>query len=117
MEDYILREIDKLYNVLMLMAQKLGLWSGGTECCTVADLKDEMTATDINIDLEALLQRDNPIAYLVEEKHLSDKSLELFVDLLFHTDLDESKKSALLKDTIAYLESRNYISFRLYSLM
>lgn len=117
MEDYILREIDKLYNLLMLMAQKLGLWSGGTECCTVADLKDEMTAVDINIDLEALLQMDNPVAYLVEEEHFSDKSLELFVDLLFHTDLDESIKSRLLKDTIAYLESRNYISFRLYSLM
>ena len=117
MEDFILREIDRLYDVLMLMAQKLGLWNGKLEKYGIADLKREFEDAKVSVDLDELLKMENPVWYLVNEEHLSDKSLEIFIDILYHTDLDASVKTALLNDTLAYFEHKKYVSFRLYSLL
>ena len=53
----------------------------------------------------------------MEEKKFSDRALETFMEILFYSDLDESRKKALLNDAITYLDSKGYISFKLHSLV
>ena len=116
MEDYILREIDRLGEMLMLIARRLGLLDGDTPGFSLTDVKDEFGKTGCPIDLDALLQQENPVLYLVEEEKLSDHSLETFIDILFHSSLEESRKTALLNDALAYLDGKGYYSFKLHSL-
>ena len=116
MEDYILREIDRLGEMLLLMARKLGLLDGDTPDYSLADVKEEFDKASLPLDLDAVLQQQNPIWYLVETEKISDQGLETFIDILFHSDLDEDKKTALLNDALAYLDGKGYFSFRLHSL-
>ena len=116
MEDFILREIDRLGEMLLMIARKLGLLDGDTPDYSLTDVKEEFDKAECPIDLDALLQRDNPIWYLVEECKFSDQGLETFIDILFHSDLDEAKKQTLLGDALTYLDGKGYFSFRLHSL-
>ncbi len=116
MEDYILREIDRLGEMLLLIARKLGLLDGDTPDYSLADVKDEFGKAGCPIDLEMLLQQENPVRYLVEKEKLSDHGLETFIDILFHSDLGEDRKTALLNDALAYLDGKGYFSFRLHAL-
>lgn len=93
MEDYIIREIDRIGEMLMLVAKRLGLF----------------------LD-DVLLQQEAPVRYLVEQEKLSDQGLETMVDIIFHSDLDDAKKEALLNDALAYLNGKGYFSFKLQSL-
>ena len=116
MEDFILREIDRLGEMLLLIARKLGLLDGDTPDYSLADVKDEFGMADCPIDLEMLLQQENPVRYLVEKEKISDHGLETMIDIIFHSDLDEDRKQALLSDALAYLDGKGYFSFRLHSL-
>ena len=116
MEDYILREIDRLGEMLLLIARKLGLLDGDTPDYSLADVKDEFGKAGCPIDLEMLLQQENPVRYLVEIEKISDHGLETFIDILFHSDLGEDRKTALLNDALAYLDGKGYFSFRLHAL-
>ena len=117
MEDFILREIDRLGEMLLMIARKLGLLDGGTPDYTLTDVKDEFDKASLPFDLDALLQRDNPVWYLVETEKISDHGLETFIDILFHSDLEEERKAALLEDALAYLDGKGYFSFKLHSLI
>ena len=117
MEDFILREIDRLGEMLLLIARKLGLLDGGTPDYSLADVKDEFDNAACPIDLDALLAQENPVWYLVETEKISDHGLETFIDILFHSDLEEDRKAALLDDALAYLDGKGYFSFRLHSLI
>jgi hypothetical protein len=116
MEDFILREIDRLGEMLLLIARKLGLLDDGTPDYSLTDVKDEFGRSGCPIDLEMLLQQENPVWYLVEKEKLSDRGLETLMDILFHSDLDEARRNALLKDVLAYLDGKRCYSFRLHSL-
>ena len=116
MEDYILREIDRLGEMLLLIARKLGLLDGDTPDYSLADVKDEFGKAGCPIGLEMLLQQENPVRYLVETEKISDHGLETFIDILFHSDLGEDRKTALLNDALAYLDGKGYFSFRLHAL-
>ena len=116
MEDFILREIDRLGEMLLLIARRLGLLDGEAPDYSLADVKDEFDKTACPIDLDAALEQENPVRYLVETGKISDHGLETFIDILFHSDLDEAKKQALLGDALAYLDGKGYFSFRLHSL-
>ena len=117
MEDFIIREIDRLGEMLLLIARKLGLLDGDTPDYSLTDVKDEFGKAGCPIDLEALLKQENPVWYLVEKEKLSDHGLETMIDIIFHSDLDENKKQALLSDELAYLDGKGYFSFRLHSLI
>ena len=117
MEDYIIREIDRLGEMLLLIARKLGLLDGNTLDYSLTDVKDEFGKAGCPIDLDKLLQQVNPVWYLVEEEKLSDHGLETMIDIIFHSDLDETRKTALLQDALAYLDGKGYFSFRLHSLI
>ncbi|MBR3075916.1 MAG: hypothetical protein IKH11_09235 [Bacteroidales bacterium] len=116
MEDYIIREIDRLGEMLLMIARRLGLLDGVTQDCSLTDIKDEFEKAGNPIDLDTLLQQENPVWYLVETGKISDHGLETFIDILFHSDLEEGRKAALLKDALAYLDGKGYYSFRLHSL-
>ena len=117
MEDFIIREIDRLGEMLLLIARKLGLLDGDTPDYSLTDVKDEFGKAGCPIDLDQLLQQENPVWYLVEKEKLSDHGLETMIDIIFHSDLDENKKQALLSDALAYLDGKGYFSFRLHSLI
>lgn len=117
MEDYIIREIDRIGEMLLKIARMLGLLDGSSQDYTLADVKEEFGKASLPFDLESILHDDNPILYLVEKVGISDQGLEMFIDILFNSDLDEAVKDALLKDALAYLDSKGYYSFRLHSLI
>ena len=117
MEDFILREIDRLGEMLLLIARKLGLLDGDTPDYSMTDVKDEFGKTSLPFDLDTVLRQENPVWYLVETEGLSDHALETFIEILFHSDLDEDKKTALLDDALAYLDGKGYFSIRLHSLV
>ncbi|MBR5703925.1 MAG: hypothetical protein IKX45_06730 [Bacteroidales bacterium] len=117
MEDYLIREIDRLGEMLMLIARKLGLLDSDTPDYTLSDVKDEFGKAACPLDLDQLLQQENPVWYLVEKEKLSDHGLETMIDIIFHSDLDEDRKQALLGDALAYLDGKGYFSFRLHSLL
>ncbi len=116
MEDFILREIDRLGEMLLLIARKLGLLDGDTPDYSLTDVKDEFDRSNLPFELDAVLQQENPVWHLVQTEKLSDHALESFIEILFHSDLDEDKKTALLRDALAYLDGKGYYSFRLHSL-
>lgn len=116
MEDYILREIDRLGEMLLLIARRLGLLDGDTPDYSLSEVKEEFGKVGCPIDLDMVLQQENPVWYLVEKENLSDQGLETVMDILFHSDLDEDRKQALLSDALAYLDGKGYFSFRLNSL-
>ena len=117
MEDFILREIDRLGDMLLLIARRLGLLDSDTPDYTLSDVKDEFGKAACPLDLDQLLQQENPVWYLVETEGLSDHALETFIEILFHSDLDEDKKTALLYDALAYLDGKGYFSIRQHSLV
>ena len=117
MEDFILREIDRLGEMLLMIARKLGLLDGDTPDYSLTDVKDEFDKAACPIDLDALLEQENPVWYLVETEKISDHGLETFIDILFHSDLGEDLKVALLDDALAYLDGKGSFSFRLHSLI
>lgn len=116
MEDFILREIDRLGEMLLLIARKLGLLDAGIPDYSVADVKEEFDKVSLPFDLDSVLRQENPVWYLVETEKLSDQGLETFIDILFHSDLDEARKTALLQDALAYLDGKGHFSFKLHSL-
>ena len=75
MEDYIIREIDRLGEMLLLIARKLGLLDGDTPDYSLTDVKDEFGKAGCPIDLDKLLQQGNPIWYLVKGLFLSNRYL------------------------------------------
>ena len=79
------------------------------------DVKEEFDKENLPFDLDAVLQQENPVWYLVEVVKLSDYGLETMIDIIFHSDLDENKKQALLNDALTYLDGKGYFSFRLHS--
>ena len=116
MEDFLIREIDRLGDMLMLIARRLGLIDLDSPDYTLSDVKDEFEKNFVPLDLDTVLQQKNPIWYLVEKEKMTEQALETFIDILFHSDLDESVKTALLDDALSYLDSKGYFSFKLHSL-
>lgn len=116
MEDFILREIDRIGELLLQIAIRLGLFKDSDPKCTVTDVKAEFGKAELPFDIDEILSKDNPIIYMVEQKDISDKSLELMADILFHSDIDQARRKAILDDAIRYLDHKGYYSFRLHSL-
>ena len=116
MEDYIIREIDRIGEMLMQIARRLGLLDGDAPDYSMSDVKDEFGKAGCPVDLDTVLQQEYPVWYLVEKEKLSVHGLETMIDIIFHSDLDEEKKQAMLQDALAYLDGKGYYSFKLHSL-
>lgn len=116
MEDFILREIDRLGEMLLIIARKLGLQEDVMPDYSLLDVKDEFDKAVCPISLDALLEQENPVWYLVETEKISDHGLETFIEILFHSDLDEDRKAAILHYALAYLDGKGLFSFKLHAL-
>lgn len=116
MEDFILKEIDKLGEMLRMIARKLGVLNGNSPDYTLANVKEEFGKSSLPFDLDTVLQQNNPVWYLTQTAKFSDSALDTFIEILFHSDLDEDRKAALLDDALAYLDGKGYFSFKLHSL-
>ena len=117
MEDYILREIDRIGELLQHIARRLGLLKDNPPDYSLKDVKEEFNKENLPFDLDTVLQQENPVWYLVEVEKLSDHGLETMIDIIFHSDLDEARKQALLSDALAYMDGKGYFSFRLHSFL
>ena len=117
MEDILLREIDRIGEMMLMIARRLGLFGGKKPDYSISNVKEEISKASLEIDLESVLKQENPVCYLVEEKKFSDRALETFMEILFYSDIEESKKRALLSDTLTYLDGKGYVSFKLHSLV
>lgn len=116
MEDFILREIDRIGEMLALIARRLGLLDGDTPDYSIEDVKQEFNKVDLPFSVDTVLGKENPVLYLVNKVNISNQGLETLMDILFHSDIDEARKTSLLSDALTYLDSRGYYSFRLHSL-
>ena len=97
-------------------ARKLGLQEDVMPDYFLLDVKDEFDKAVCPINLDALLEQENPVWYLVETEKISDYGLETFIEILFHSDLDEDRKAAVLHDALAYLDGKGFFSFKLHAL-
>ena len=59
MEDFILREIDRLGEMLLFIARKLGLQKDVIPDYSLLDVKDEFDKAVCPINLDALLEQEN----------------------------------------------------------
>ena len=117
MEDFILKEIDRIGQMLMGIARKLGLLREETPNYSLTDVKEEIAQASLPFDLDSVLEQENPVLYLTENVKLSNQGLETFIDIIFHSDLAEDRKKTLLHDTLTYFDTQGYFSFRLHSLI
>lgn len=116
MEDYIIREIDRIGEMLMLIAKRLGLFLDDVPDYSLGDVKDEFVKAGCPLEMDALMMQDSPVLYLVEQEKISDQGLETLIEIIFHSDLEGSRKNAMLEDALAYLDGKGYYSFKLHSL-
>jgi len=116
MEDFILREIDRIGEMLVKIAQRLGLLKDTPQYCSMEQVKVEFDSSSLPFDLDSVLRQENPVVYLVDTHHISDQALETFIDIIMHSDMAEERKGILLRDALTYLDGKGYYSFRLHSL-
>lgn len=116
MEDYIIREIDRIGEMLLLVAKRLGLFLDDVPDYSLGEVKEEFGKAGCPVDIDALLLLDSPVLYLVEKEKISDQGLETMIEIIFHSDLEETRKNAMLEDALAYLDGKGYYSFKLHSL-
>lgn len=83
MEDYILREINRIGELITALLDKAGLLkkSGAPELIREA-AKTEL-AEKLNLDIDALLAQEDFTATLVGQYGFSDADLDKFAELLF----------------------------------
>ena len=83
MEDYILREIDKIGKLIEALLQKAGILrrSGAGEA--VCETARTELAEALDLDIDTLLAREDFIGVLTREYGFSDENLEKFAELLF----------------------------------
>ena len=101
---------------MLQIAIRLGLFKDGNPKCTLADVKAEFGKAELDYNLDDILSEENPVLYLVEQKGISDKCLEIMTDILIHSDIDEARRKSILDYALGYLDHRGYYSFRLHSL-
>ena len=83
MEDYILREINRIGELIAALLDKVGLLKkSGTPEHIRETAKTEL-AEKLNLDIDTLLTEEDFIATLVGEYGFSDADLEKFAELLF----------------------------------
>lgn len=82
MEDFILREIDRIGELLRALLGKVGLLKAShDDKAAIATAKTELVV-NLNMDIESLLTQDDFIGVLVQEHGFSNGNLEQFAELL-----------------------------------
>lgn len=83
MEDYILREIDKIGKLIEALLVKIGVRrgsDGGEEACAATKLE---LSEKLDLDIDTLLAEEDFIRTLTDSYRFSEENLEKFAELLF----------------------------------
>lgn len=97
MEDYIMREIDKLGKVIEAILLKIGVLKESEQDETIAEATKIELAEQLDLDIDALLAQKEFIETLTQVYGFSHSNLEKFAELLFDmtiasSDRDEKEK-------------------------
>lgn len=97
MEDYIMREIDKLGKVIEAILLKIGVLKESEQDETIAEATKIELAEQLDLDIDALLEQEKFIETLTQVHGFSHSNLEKFAELLFDMriaspDRDEKAK-------------------------
>lgn len=116
MADILLREIDKIGELLLAAAYRLGLFKENPEGFSMKEVQNEFDRCGLDLKIDTVLESDTPLVILVEQMHLSEQSLETLCQLLYESDKDSVKVKKLISDVIGYLTTKQYFSFTLASI-
>lgn len=114
-EDYILREIDKIGQIIRALLDKIGVLKSKHTPDTVYEAARSGMRDHLDMKLEELLDSDDIPATLVEKHGFSHDNLEQFIELLFETakasddTAERQKMVAAVRAVSAYLEKRGTV--------
>ena len=115
MEDYLIREIDRIGELLACIASKLGLGSMPERSEVLArELNSELVKA-LDVDYEALLAMPAPIEYLVVEKEFTNANLEELAVMMYRSVPASDVLNGFLSEVTAYLDHQGVFSFVLHS--
>ena len=117
MEDFLKKEIDKVAEVLGLIASKLGLGSLTIPSEVLTQQLNAELAASLDIDVRQLLEMPNPVEYLVSDKGFSDNAIELLAIMICQATPQTEALNKLIKNVVDYLDNKGYISFALHSMI
>ena len=83
MEDYILREINRIGELIAALLDKIGLLKKAGAPELIRETAKTELAEQLDLDIDTLLAGADFIATLVDEYGFSDADLEKFAELLF----------------------------------
>jgi hypothetical protein len=124
MEDYILKEIDKIGKVIEAILFKIGILKSENKREDIIEFSKLELVNKLNIDIDKLLQNEKFIDILIQEHHFTTGNLEQFADLLF--DFIETANSNDDKNILIYSiqkiflrleENKHPLSFKMFYIM
>ncbi len=83
MEDYILREINKIGQLIEAILQKLGVMKGATQEEKLYAAAKEELLEKLKMNVEELPEGDEIVPYLRQKYEFTNADLEKFAELLF----------------------------------
>jgi hypothetical protein len=116
MEDYLIREIDRIGEMLAYIASKLGLGSMPEQSEVLGRQLNSELVKALDIDYEVLLAMSAPIEYLVVEKCFTNANLEELAVMMYRALPASDKLNGFLSDVTAYLDHQGVFSFVLHSI-
>ena len=117
MEDYLIREIDKIGEMLALIASKLGLGTFAFQSDALAGQLNSEMVQGLDIDIYELLAKDNPLEYLVSERGFNDRNLESLAMMMYQAIPASDALDAFIKNTAEYLNHKGVFSFAMHSIV
>lgn len=83
MEDYILREIDKIGKIIEALLLKMGVLKKSNSGESLYEATKIELLEKLDLDIDNLLEEDNFVDILIEEYEFNGDNLEKFAELLF----------------------------------
>ena len=117
MEDFLMKEIDKISEMLSIIASKLGLGSYVVPSEELAEQLNRELVGRLDIDIYELLEMFNPIEYLVSQQEFSDSSIESLAIMLHQAMPESNALNMFIKSATEYLDNRGFFSFALHSIL
>lgn len=117
MEDYLIKEIDKIGEMLALIASRLGLGSHAVQSESLARQVNTELTNHLNINVNELLAMPEPLEFLVSERGFNDRNIESLALMMYQTIPSSDRLNAFLKGTTDYLDHKGLFSFSLHSIV
>lgn len=117
MEDYLIKEIDKIGEMLALIATRLGLGSYAVQSESLAQQMNTELTNHLNINVHELLAMSDPLEFLISERGFNDRNIESLALMMYQTIPSSDRLNAFLKGTTDYLDHKGLFSFSLHSIV